>query len=327
MPRQQSGPAEDLDRGRGRTAQAPSEIPRPGWRDILLRVAHRLSEDNATLVAGGIAFNAMFAVFPMLVVGVSIYGLFASPQNVADQLNQFSGMLPRSTARLLYTQLAAIAGRSDLTLGVGAIVSFAFTLYSSIQGMWALTMATNIAYHEAERRGYLHLLVLSLAFTVGALAGLAVMLALGLLAPLQINAMALGTVARLVGLALRWVLLWVFAVIGLAVMFRFAPCRQNPQWRWVTWGSIAAATLWLVASVLFALYVENFGSYGRTYGALGGAVVLLMWFYLGSFAVLLGAELNAEMEHQTAEDTTSGPPAPMGERGAFVADTLGPVPK
>lgn len=312
--------------GRGRSAESPSEIPKRGWRDILLRVAHRIGEDNLTLVAAGIAFNAMFAVFPAMILIVSIYGMFASPAEVAQQMRSLFELLPGDAASLIQTQLQTIAGRAGSTLSVGAAVSLGVTVYSSAQGMSALATATNIAYHEPERRGYLKLLGIAILFTLGGLAGLLLLIGLGVAVPALLAKLPVGPVAKQIGFALNWLLLWVAAIFGLAVVYRFAPCRQNALWRWVTWGSVTAATVWLLGSALFAVYVQNFGSYGKTYGALGGVMVLLMWFYLGSFAVLLGAELNAETEHQTAVDTTTGPPEPMGERGAYVADTLGDTP-
>jgi len=317
---------EDPARDRGRSAEVPSEIPAPGWRDILLRVVHRISEDNLTLVAAGIAFNAMFAVFPALIVLVSIYGLFASPADVGAQFKPFFSMLPADAATLIQTSLTNLAGRSNSTLGIGAAISMAVTIYSSAQGMSALTTATNIAYHEPERRSFIKLLGIAILFTFGGLLGFLLLLGLGIAVPYVLGVLPLGPLTKQIALAVRWVLLWGFAVFALTVVYRYAPCRENARWRWLTWGSAIAATLWLGGSVLFSLYVQNFGSYGKTYGALGGVMILLMWFYLGGFAVLLGAEINAEMEHQTAVDTTTGPPQPLGERGAFVADTIGPTP-
>jgi membrane protein len=311
---------------RGRSAESPSEIPKQGWRDILLRVGHRISEDNLTLVSAGIAFNAMFAVFPAMVLIVSLYGMFASPGEVAHQMRSLFALLPGDAASLIQTQLQTIASHANSTLSVGAVISLGVTLYSSAQGMSALATATNIAYHEPERRGFLKLLGIAILFTVGGLAGLLLLVGLGVAVPAILRQLPVGAIAKQIGFALNWLLLWLAAVFALAVVYRFAPCRQNPLWRWVTWGSATAATVWLLGSALFAVYVQNFGSYGKTYGALGGVMMLLMWFYLGSFAVLLGAELNAETEHQTAVDTTTGPAEPMGQRGAYVADTLGDTP-
>ncbi|MGH8219051.1 MAG: YihY/virulence factor BrkB family protein [Steroidobacteraceae bacterium] len=210
---------------------------------------------------------------------------------------------------------------------VTAAVSMGVTIYGSAQGMSALTTATNIAYHEPERRGFFRLLGVATLFTLGGLAAFLLLLGLGIAVPYILSALPIGPIAKQIALVLRWALLWCFAVFALTVVYRYARCREDARWRWITWGSVIAATLWFAGSIVFSLYVQNFGSYGKTYGALGGVMILLMWFYLGSFAVLLGAELNAEMEHQTTRDTTTGAPQPMGTRGAFVADTLGPTPE
>ncbi|HEV7136242.1 MAG TPA: YihY/virulence factor BrkB family protein [Steroidobacteraceae bacterium] len=315
--------AERQEPGRGRDARTPSEIPRAGWRDILLRVYHKIGQDNLSLVSAGVALNTLLAVFPAMAVLASIYGMFASPAQVAKEIAPFYGILPHDAAGIIQTQLEALARPRNTTLGIGAIVSFIVSIYYSSQGVSALMSATNIAYSERERRSFVKLILVAIGFAVGAVIGFVLMLLLTVAVPLALQHLPLpGFVSRAV-LVLRWILLWVFAVVGLAIVYRYAPSRDNAQWRWVTWGSVVAATLWLVASVLFSLYVRNFGSYGRTYGALGSVIVLIMWFYLQGYAIVLGAEFNAEAEHQTAVDTTRGPPAPMGERGAYVADTLG----
>jgi membrane protein len=319
--------AESREPGRGRAARKPSDIPRAGWRDILLRVWHKLSEDNVSLVAAGVALNTLLAVFPAMAVLASIYGMFASPAQVGKEIAPFYSILPHDAAAIIQAQLEALARPRNHTLGIGAIVSFVVSVYYSSQGVSALMSATNIAYNERERRGFIELVLVALGFAVGAVVGFVVMLLLTVAVPLGLAHVPLPGFVNMAALVLRWILLWVFAALGLAIVYRYAPSRENARWRWVTWGSVVAATLWLASSVLFSLYVRNFGSYGKTYGALGGVIVLIMWFYLQGYAIVLGAEFNAEMEHQTAVDTTGGPPAPMGERGAYVADTLGPRPK
>lgn len=319
--------AERREPGRGRAARTPSEIPRAGWRDILLRVFHRISEDNLSLISAGVALNTLLAVFPAMAVLASVYGMFASPAEVAKQISPFYGILPHDAASIIQTQLEALARPRNGTLGIGAIVSFVVSIYYASQGVSALMSATNIAYTERERRGFLKLILVALMFAAGAVVGFVLMLLLTVAVPLGLQHLPLPRFIAMAALVIRWILLWAFAVLGLAIVYRYAPSRDNPQWRWVSWGSVIAATLWLASSFLFSLYVRNFGSYGRTYGALGGVIVLIMWFYLQSFSIVLGAEFNAEAEHQTAVDTTRGPPAPMGERGAYVADTLGPRPK
>jgi len=319
--------AERQEPGRGRSARTPSEIPRAGWRDILLRVWHKIGEDNLSLVSAGVALNTLLAVFPAMAVLASIYGMFASPAQVAKEIAPFYGILPHDAASIIQAQLQALARPRNQTLGIGAIVSFIVSIYYSSQGVSALMSATNIAYSERERRGFVKLILVAIGFAVGAVIGFVLMLLLTVAVPLALQRLPLPGFVSTAVLVLRWILLWMFAVLGLAIVYRYAPSRDNAQWRWVTWGSVVAATLWLVASVLFSLYVRDFGSYGRTYGALGSVIVLIMWFYLQGYAIVLGAEFNAEAEHQTAVDTTRGPPAPMGERGAYVADTLGQRPK
>jgi membrane protein len=316
-----------LEPGRGRHARHPAELPPAGWRDILLRVWQKLGEDHTSLVAAGIALNTLLAVFPALAVAVLIYGLFSSSADVAADIKPFIEILPPDAAKLLQDQLQSLVRPPHVKLGVGAVVSALLAFWSARQGIVAAMTATNIAYYERERRGFLRQILISLGFTLGAVAAFLVMLALGVAVPLVLQILPLGPAAAAAILVFRWVLLWLFAAGALAVVYRYAPDRNNAQWQWVTWGSAVAATLWLLASVLFELYVKNFSNYGVTYGALGGVIVLIMWFYLGGFAVVLGAEINAEMEHQTAVDTTDGPPKPMGQRGAYVADTLGRKPE
>lgn len=319
--------AERDEPGRGRSARTPSEIPRAGWRDILLRVWQKIGDDNLSLIAAGVALNTLLAVFPAMAVLASIYGMFASPAEVGKHIAPFYGILPHDAAAIIQAQLEALARPQGHTLGIAAIVSLVVSVYYSSQGVSALMSATNIAYREGERRGFIERLLIALGFASGAVAGFALMLLLTLAVPLGLERLPLPRFVEMAVLILRWILLWLFAALGLAIVYRYAPSRENARWRWVSWGSVVAATLWLVASVLFSLYVRDFGSYGKTYGALGGVIVLIMWFYLQGYAIVLGAEFNAETEHQTAVDTTRGPPAPMGERGAYMADTLGRRPK
>jgi membrane protein len=317
----------DPDDAHGRTAAHPEQIPKAGWRDIFMRVFQNISRDNTSLVAAGIGLNALLAVFPALAVLVSVYGMFASPGDVATDLGPFLSILPGDASKLLSDQLQTLTTPKNHTLGFGAIVATIVALWNSRQGMSALMTATNIAYNQREQRGFLRQTALSIGFSVGAMFIFLVMLLVGVAVPLVLQRAPLG--AGLTGtiLVFRWVLLWSFAVLGFTLAYRYAPDRQPPKWRWVTWGSAIAATVWILGSLGFAAYVQDFGSYGKTYGALGGVIVLLMWFYLMGFTIVLGAEINAEMEHQTAVDTTEGPPAPMGQRGAYVADTLGKAAK
>jgi membrane protein len=309
---------------RGRSAERPQDIPARGWWDIAVRVKKEMTADNVDIIASGLALYALLAVFPALAAAVSIYGLFATPTDIAGHLQQVSAMLPAEATKILAQQLRELTRHSSDTLSIGIIVGIAVALWSARKGMVALMKVTNVAYDEDEHRGFFKQLFISLSFTVGAVIGFLAVLLLGVAVPLAVSLLPLGSAVEIVLLAVRWLLLFGVAVLGLAVVYRFAPDRQPARWRWVTPGSLIAASLWLIGSVLFAFYVRNWGSYGKTYGALGGVVILLMWFYLSAYVIILGAEINAEVERQTRKDTTTGKPQPMGSRGAYSADTLGP---
>lgn len=313
----------DTDPARGRQADRPGEIPARGWRDIAARVKTEIGHDNVSLIAAGLALYGLLAAFPALAATVSLYGLFASPEQIAAQIQGIAGVLPQQVSDILQTALQDIASRRDQTLGFGAFVGILVALWSARKGVAALMTATTIAYDEEEQRGFFRKLFVSFTFTIGAVLGFVVVVLLAVAAPVAMQAVGLGSAVLAALAVLRWVVLWLLIVLALAVVYRFGPDRNRPKWRWVSWGSAIAATLWLVGSLLFSLYVRNFGSYGETYGALGGVVVLLLWFYLSGYAVVLGAEINSEIEHQTGRDSTRGPEKPMGRRGAYVADTLG----
>ncbi len=318
--------ASDVDspsQARGRTAEEPEEIPARGWWDIMWRVLKRLGPDNVSLVSAGVALYALLSVFPGLTALVSVYGLFATPENVVQQMSAFSGVLPPGVWEIFNTQLQTVVRHDQGALSLAAVIGVLLALWSARSAMSSLMTATNIAYAEQEKRGFFFQILLSLGFTVAAVLGVIIVLALGVAIPAALAALGTSEWARIVVAVLRFVLLWLVAVLGLAVIYRYAPARERARWKWVTWGSAIAATLWLAATALFAFYVSTFGSYGKTYGALGGVIVLLMWFYISSYTVVLGAEINAESERQTKKDTTVRGDAPMGQRGAYAADTLG----
>jgi len=309
---------------RGREARRPRDIPPRGWWDILWRVFKRLGTDNVTLVAGGLAMYALLSVFPGLAAAVFIYGLFTTAADVAKHLSVFAGMLPPSVWAIFNTQLQALTRHPQSTLSIAAGVGVLVALWSARSAMSSLMTATNIAYSEVEKRNFFMQILISLALTIGAVLGFIALLVLGVAVPVALKVLGTALWVQWAVDALQWVFLWAFAVLGLAFVYRYAPAREHARWHWVTWGSAIAATLWLLTSGLFAFYVRTFADYGKTYGALGGVIALLMWFYLSSIIVVLGAEINAEMERQTRHDTTAGPEAPMGQRGAYAADTLGP---
>jgi membrane protein len=308
----------------GRSARRPADIPRAGWRDILTRVKNEIGSDHVSLVSAGLAMYALLAVFPGLAAAVAIYGLFASPAQVVEHMQAFSGILPPGAWEIFSLQLQTVAGQEQGSLTFAALAGLLIALWGAKAGISALMVASNIAYAEAEKRGFFRQTFVSLIFTVAAIVGFLLALSVGVVLPVALEVLGTQSWVQVLAGALRWIFLWVVAVLGLAALYRFAPSRERAQWRWVTWGSAVAATLWILVSVLFAFYVESFASYAKTYGALGGVIALLMWFYLSSFTIVVGAEINAEMERQTVRDTTEGPEVPMGKRGAFAADTVGP---
>lgn len=309
---------------RGRLAQRPAEIAWRGWWDVFWRVKDQLDADNVSIVAGGLALFALLAVFPSLAAAVAIYGIVASPDAIATQVQAFSGLLPPATVEILQNQLHKLVSQRNETLSIGVVIGILVAMWSARKGMVALITAMNVAYNEHERRSFLMRLLISSAFTACGVLGFVVMVLLGVTVPIVLAFLPLGTAAEWVLLGVRWVLLWIIAVFALSALYRFAPHRRRPRWEWVNAGSIIAATLWLFGSVLFAIYVRNFNSYGEAYGAIGGVVVMLMWFYVSAYVFILGAEINSELERQTVKDTTVGPVKPLGERGAFSADTVGP---
>lgn len=316
--------AAELEADRGRGARSPREIPSKGWWDIAWRVKKQLESDNVSIVAGGLALFGLLSIFPSLAAAVAVYGLIASPEQIAAQAQTFSGLLPEAGMGILIEQLNELATRSSRTLSIGVIGGILLAVWSARRGMVALITSMNVAYNEYERRGFFRRLALSLVFTVCAVLGFLVVVALALAVPVVLGFLPLGPAAQWILLTVRWALLWCVAVLALSALYRFAPHRSKARWNWLSIGSRLAASVWLLASILFALYVRNFDSFGQTYGAIGSVVILLSWFYISAFVVILGAEINSEVERQTIHDTTVGEEKPIGQRGAFSADTVGP---
>lgn len=318
--------ADPQRRDRGRTAEHPSEIPPPGWRDIGWRVWDKIFQDDLFLLAAGVAFYYLLAIFPALAVIVSIYGMIANPADVHQQLTVLGGALPPDAWRVLADQLQTLTQHPNTTLSIGALVSLLLALWSAKAGIGALMSALNRVYYEQEKRGIVHWHSLALALTVGAIVFLVVALVAIVVVPVLLESIGFREGVQILLAVLRWPLLAVGVMLGLAVIYRYGPSRNEARWEWVSWGSVAATVLWVIGSMLFSVYVANFGAYNETYGSVGAVVILMLWFWLTALIILLGAELNAEMEHQTRKDTTTGEPKPMGKRNAYVADTVGKRP-
>jgi membrane protein len=303
-------------------AEKPTQIPAKGWVQIVRRAWAENQADNMPIIAAGVAFFGFLSIFPALIATISIYGLVASPEQVTQQIESLSDQLPSSARDLLAAQLTSITQNSGGALTVSLIVSILAALWSAAGGTGNLITAVNIAYDEVETRSFLKRKALALALTLGAIIFVLITFALIAVVPIVLDALPLGIVGTILAQVLRWVLLLGVIAGALAVLYRVAPDRDAPKMKWVSLGSVVVTVIWAVVSLLFSLYVDNFGSYDKTYGAIAGVIVLMLWLYLTCYLVLLGAEINAEAEHQTAADTTEGSPEPMGRRDATVADEL-----
>jgi membrane protein len=310
---------------RGRQATRPGEVPARGWLDVLKRTVRGIRDSHAAIVAAGVAFYAFLALVPALIAVVAIYGLVANPADVKSQITSFTDALPRDAQRLLSNQLSSITRKAGGGTGIAAIIAIAGALWAASSGIAALNTGLTVVNREQETRGFLKKRVLALVLTLFAVAGVLVMLALVVALPSVLESIDItGVGSTLLELA-RWPLLALVLLVGLAVIFRYGPQRRRPRWRWVSPGAVVAMLVGLAASIGFSIYVSLLGNYNKTYGALGAIIIMLLWLYLMAFAVLFGAAINAELEHQTEKDTTAGDERPMGERGAHVADTVGPT--
>lgn len=305
----------------GGEARSPKEIPKRGWVQVLRRAWAEAKADQVPLLAAGVAFYGFLALFPAMIAAVTVYGLVADPATVAEQSREVAAALPDDAAALVTDQMEALTETDRGSLGLGLVVALVLALWSASGGVGNLLSAVNIAYDEEETRGFVKRKLLALGFTLGAILFVVLAVALVAVLPVVLDVSVEGPLRW--GLeAVRWVGLLVAVMVALAVVYRYAPDRDDAELSWVSVGAVVATVVWLVASLGFSLYVDNFGSYSKTYGTLAGVVVLLLWLWLTSFIVLLGAEVNAEAEQQTAQDTTVGPDRPLGERGATKADTL-----
>ncbi|MBA1158940.1 YihY/virulence factor BrkB family protein [Microvirga mediterraneensis] len=311
------------EKGRGREAETPAQIPSLGWKDILWRTYEEFGQDRLMAVAAGVTYYALLAIFPALAALVSIYGLFADPATIQDHLNALSGVLPGGATEIIGDQVKRIASKGGGTLGLSFVIGLAISLWSANAGMKAIFDALNIVYDEEEKRSFVRLNLQSLAFTLAAIGFILLALAAIVVVPIVLDFVGLGSGVEWLLSVARWPILLAAVVAGLAVLYRYGPSRDKAEWKWVTPGGVVAAVLWLAGSMLFSWYVSNFGSYNETYGSLGAVIGFMTWIWLSSIVVLLGAEINAEMEHQTAQDTTVGPAQPLGRRGATMADTVG----
>lgn len=305
----------------GDNARSPAELSTHGWRAVLVRVWREISEDRVLLVAGGVTFYLVLALFPALAAFVSIYGLLADPAAVSGYLGQLQGIVPAAGIEIIGTQLRTLAGQSADALGVSFILGLLVAFWSANGGVKALFDAMNIAYEEEEKRGFISLNLAAFAFTLGAfLLAVLFIVAVGIV-PVALAWLGLGPVTELLVRVMRWVLIALVALAAISLLYRFGPSRAPARWSWVSVGAVIATLGWFAVSWGFSLYLQNFADYNATYGALGAVMGLLMWLWISTVVVIVGAELNAEMERQTLRDSTTGPEQPPGLRGAVVADS------
>lgn len=328
-PRQAAGrgttttPPQDSS-GAGRNAATPSDIPARGWWDIAKRAVMEAGSDRLLTEAAGVTFYTLLALFPGIAALVSLYGLIADPGTVSDHLGALSGFIPGGGMEIINEQVTRITSKEQATLGLSALIGLALALWSANQAAKALFDALNIVYEEKEKRGFIRLNLVSLAFTLGGIALAVLAMGAVIALPVMLGAIGLGTATETLLRLARWPVLLLGIATALACLYRWGPSRAEARWRWVTWGSTFAAIAWLIFSAGFSFYVENFGTYNETYGSLGAVIGFMTWIWLSAAVVLFGGELNAEAEHQTARDTTTGPELPLGARAARMADRVAP---
>jgi membrane protein len=314
-----------VDDFRSRTTRPnhPAEVPAQGWKDILWRTYQQITEDRLLAISAGVVFYALLALFPGITALVSSYALFADASTINEHLAMLSGILPSGTFSVIQDQVSRVLAKGEVKLGTAFLFSFALALWSANGGTKAIIDALNVVYDETEKRGFFKLNAVSLAFTLGGLGGILVAMGLVVAAPMILATFGLGSATEILLKYARWPALAALILLGLALLYRYGPSRKTPKWKWISVGSTLATLTWLIGSALLSYYLSNYGNYDATYGSLGAAIGLMIWMWMSTIVILFGAELNSEIEHQTAKDTTKGPDKPIGRRGAKMADSVG----
>lgn len=308
---------------RGRDASAPHRVPPKGWKDILLRTFRQVTEDRVTLIAAGATYYTLLALFPAITATVSIYGLFADPGTIAKHISLLSAVVPQGGLQIIEDQLDLLVEQGSPSLGVALVVSLVIALWSAGAGVRALFEAMNVTYQEAEERNFFVLTGVTLLFTLAILAAAIVMIGVVILVPAVLGLFGFGEGLEWLIRIGSYTLLAAVVFAGLCGLYRYGPSRHRARWRWVVPGALFSLTAILGVSMLYSWYTANFANYDATYGSLGALIGFLIWVWISLTVVIVGAELNSEIEHQTAEDSTVAPEKPLGERGATMADTIG----
>ncbi len=304
----------------GSKAETPAQIPAQGWWYVLKRAGTGFMEDRVMTEAAGVTFYALLALFPAIAAFISIYGLFTNTDSLGNELNSFRGIVPAGGLSIVSDQITALTSNGHQALGFAAITGLLISLWSANSGIKSLFDALNVVYHEHEKRSYFRRTLISFAFTLGTIGFMIVALSAVVAVPIILNFAGFGSFSAVLLSLLRWPFLLVVVLFALALIYRYGPSRNKARWQWVSWGSAAATIGWILASIGFSFYVSNFSNYNKTYGSLGAVVGFMTWIWISSMVVLMGAELNAELEQQTDKDSTIGPDKPIGQRGAFKAD-------
>ncbi len=312
-----------VEHGRGRRARGPFGIPRRGWLDVLWRTYQEMNNDRLSLVAAGVTFYVMLALFPAIGAFVSLYGLVADPATVQSQLSSLSGVVPSSLLDIVSGELERVSAGETSSLSLAFVGGLLFAIWSANKGIASLFDSMNVVYEEPETRGFFKRTLQTLAFTTGAIILLIVLVNVMVVLPNIFGFLGLSGVGKIALTVLPILLALVLMGAGVSLVYRYGPSRAPARWRWLSVGSIFATVGWAVVSVLFTWYLSHFADYSATYGSLGAVIGMMMWIWVSAFVVLLGAELNAEIEHQTGVDSTTGEPVPLGQRGARMADTVG----
>ena len=314
MPRYSVGP-------RGEYADRPLDMPWRGWWQVLKRVKDEAATDRVSIISAGISYYCLLSIFPGIAMLIMLYGLVGDVAAARAQIASFSGILPEQAYEILIQQLERLEAAPRSDLGLGLLFSFAVGIWSASRAVQALMIAMNAAYEEREHRGFIERNLVALALTIGGICFFALSITAIAAVPARIASLHLGPGVTTALASLQWAALFIAAVLALALVYRFTPCRAPARFRWLLPGAVVATGLWLPSSLLFRFYVANFANFNETFGSIGAVIVLLLWFYISAFAVCIGAELNAELERQTYRDSTTGPIRPIGRRGAYVADS------
>jgi membrane protein len=309
--------------GRGRNATFPTQIPLKGWRDIFWRTVNQTSEDRLLAIAAGVVFYGLLALFPAVTALVSCYGLFARADTINDHLSFLEGVMPAEAYSIVQDQIGRVVAKGQAGLSVSFAFGLLLALWSANAGVKALMDALNIVNEEKEKRSFIRLNLVSLTFTIAGIFAMLAAVGAVVVAPLLLSPVGLAGMTEEIVRFARWPALMIGMLLGLSVLYRYGPSRRAANWQWISVGAVFATLAWFAGSAALSYYFAHFANYNATYGSLGAAIGTMTWMWMSAIVILFGAELNSEIEHQTARDTTVGSEKPLGARGATMADTVG----